>query len=461
MTQSMVTTFSPKLIQGIKTALPNVIAHSSKGSYVFTECGRKYIDFSCGIGVTNLGHCHPGVTAAAQKAVGTLVHAQQNIMKHRPMMDLIQNLAHIPFCRDSGLDAWYFWNSGAEAVEASVKLARQATGRPNIVAFNLGYHGRTYGAMALTTSGTIYRAGFGPLMSGNIIAPFPYITQGPYAVDGAAKAWPKHSNTVDGFAYWGAAPDKIAEMDTDRCISQLELILKTQSAPSETAAFLIEPVQGEGGYIPCPPGFLSKLRELCDRHDILLIADEVQTGFGRTGKMFACEWLDGGVRPDILIMAKGLGNGFPISAIASRYELTAKQPPGSMGGTYGGNAVSCAAALAVLEAFKTENVLQNAQEKEIELRTLLASKVTNKFPGLVREVRGKGLMVGVEFNPLPGFSVGETAYKITAACHRRGLLILNCGPYDTMRFIPPLNISSQELKEGMDIFEDSVKEVVA
>lgn len=180
---------------------------------------------------------------------------------------------------------------------------------------------------------------------------------------------------------------------------------------------------------------------------------------GRTGTMFACEWIDGGVRPDILTMAKGLGNGFPISGIATRSDLSAKQPPGSMGGTYGGNAVSCAASLAVLEAFKSEGVLDNVAAKEPELRVMI-QQVAKKFPGLVREVRGKGLMIGVEFNPLPGKAAGETAYAITSACHKRNLLILNCGPYDTMRFIPPLNISSEVLKEGLDIFAQAVEDVV-
>jgi len=439
--------------------LPQYVVESSNRSYIYTECGRKMVDFSAGIGVTNLGHSHPGVTAAVQGAVGKLVHMQQNIMKHRPMINLIDRLADLPFSKHSGFDAWYFWNSGAEAVEASVKLARQATGKSNIIAFNLAYHGRTYGAMALTTSGTIYRAGFGPLMSGTVVAPFPYLTQGPFGVVGDKPVkWPLSAATVDGYSYWGAAPAEVAALDTERCLQHIELILRTQSAASETAAILIEPVLGEGGYVPAPPGFLKGLRSICDKNGILLIADEVQTGFGRTGTMFASEWLDGGVAPDIMTMAKGLGNGYPISGIATRSDLSDKQPPGSMGGTYGSNAVCCAAANAVLDAFEREGVLENVAARETELRTLL-SGLSAKVPGLFREVRGKGLMIGVELNPLPGFKVGDTAYKVMAECHKRDLVILACGPYDTLRFIPALNVNSKELNEGFAIFADAVTHV--
>lgn len=363
---------------------PSLIAASHKGSYVTTECGRKFLDFSSGIGVTNIGHCHPGVTAAVTKAVGTLVHSQQNIMRHRPMLNLIDKLSSLELSKKAGFDSWFFWNSGAEAVEAAVKIARQSTGRPNIIAMNLGYHGRTYGTMALTTSGTIYRAGFGPLMGGTFFTPFPYVSRGPYGAEDANKAWPKH-NTIDGYEFWGAAPRDVVDKDTRRCLDALELLLRTQTAPSETAAILIEPVLGEGGYVPSPPGFMTGLRKICDKHGILLVADEVQTGFGRTGTMFASEWIDGGVNPDIIISAKGLANGFPLSAVATRSEISAKQSPGGMGGTYGGNAVCIAASLAVLEAFEQENVLKNSLDRAKELRTVLKT-VHERAPGLVREV---------------------------------------------------------------------------
>jgi len=449
----------PRLIHGSKQYLPNTIVKSSKGSHVFSECGRVFVDFSSGIGVTNLGHCHDGVSTAVKLAVDTLVHAQQNIMKHRPMLDLIEKLSNLDFTKASQLDAWFFWNSGAEAVEAAVKLARQATARPNVIAFNLGYHGRTIGTMSLTTSGSIYRSGFSPLNSGSIFSPFPYLTQGPYGINGAHKAWLPTHDTVDGHAYWGSAPEAVAAQETQRCLDALELILRTQSAPSETAAILLEPVQGEGGYVPSPPGFLAGLREICDKHYILLIADEVQTGFGRTGTMFASEWIDGGVHPDILITAKGLANGYPLSAIATRTDIAAKQPLGSMGGTYGGNAISCAASLAVLNAFEAENILENIPARELIIRKRVM-ELMKKFPGLIREVRGKGLMIGLEFEPLPGKKAGETAYAIMTECHRRDLLVLACGPYDCIRFIPALNIDLDTLNKGLDVFAEAFAEVV-
>ncbi len=452
-----VSTFAPRLNHGVKHMFPNLVASSAKGSYLQTECGRRFLDFSAGIGVTNLGHSHPGVTAAVQGAVGNLVHAQQNIMRHRPMINLIEKLANLDFSKSAGLDSWYFWNSGAEAVEAAVKIARQSTGRPNIIGMNLGYHGRTYGSMALTTSGTIYRAGFGPVMSGTFVAPFPYVTRGPYGRNDAPKNWPKH-NTVDGYEFWGAAPREVVDMDTERCLEAIELMLRTQTAPSETAGIILEPVLGEGGYVPAPPGFMTGLRKICDKHGIMLIADEVQSGFGRTGSMFACEWIDGGIRPDILISAKGLANGYPLSAVATRSEISAKQPPGSMGGTYGANAVSCVASLAVIEAFEKENVLKQTMESEKLFRTAIKD-VNQRAPGFVREIRGRGLMLAAEFNPIPGMNPGYTAGAVATACHNKDLLVMSTGPYDTIRFMPPLNIAKDDLLKGAKLFLDAVEEV--
>lgn len=445
----------PRLFQGVKQLVPDLVVKSSKGAIVSTECGRKFLDFSCGIGVTNLGHCHAGVTRAVQKAAGELVHAQQNIMRHRPMVDLIDRLAALPFAQNSNLDSWFFWNSGAEAVEAAVKLARQATNKQNIIAVNLGYHGRTYGTMALTTSGTIYRNGFGPFMGGVAVTSFPYVSQGPY---GKPDLFAHQSFGAD-YTYWGASSRAVAELDSARCLEQLELLLRTQVAPAETAAVLLEPVLGEGGYLPTPPGFLSGLREICNRHNILLICDEVQTGYGRTGTMFASEWLDGGVKPDILICAKGIANGFPLSAVATRSELSAKQPPGSMGGTYGANAVSCAAALAVLDAFRDEKVLDNvARSQDIMLNHF--KTIQSKVPsGFIREVRGRGLMFGVELNRLPGGAFGAAASAVVYACQKKDLLLLSCGPYDTIRLIPPLNVTTDELNRGMDIFTECLTDV--
>jgi len=457
------------LIKGVKNMLPYV-AKSSKGHLVYTQCGKTLLDITCGIGVTNLGHCHPKVTAAAQKACETLVHAQQNIMRHEPMMQLINNLATTKLAKSAGLDAWFFWNGGSDAVEAAIKIARQATGRQNIITMNLGYHGRTFLTMGLTASGTIYRSGFGPLPSGIFPAPFPYVTRAPGAGVNTSPAY--NSDAADAPA-WGFESQALADAEVGRCLREVELMLRTQTSPTETAAIIIEPVLGEGGYVPPPPGYLKGIRELCDRTGILLIMDEVQTGFGRTGTMFASEWLH--VRPDILVCAKGLANGFPLSAVGTRKELSDKQPPGSMGGTYGGNGVSCAAANAVFDAIKDENVLENSMARGVEARRHLA-KIAAQFPGLIREVRGRGLMIGVEFNAAAGmhttendgnlffkngaFTYGQFAGVVAAKCWERNMLILTCGPYDVLRLIPPLNISAEDLKTCMEVLEAAVAAAV-
>lgn len=366
------------------------------------------------------------------------------------MIDLIHRLSCLNISKSASLDSWFLWNSGSEAVEAAIKLARHSTGKQNIIAFNLGYHGRTMGTMALTSSSTIYRAGFGPLMNGVYFAQFPYL------LPSSSRSHDHIDVTSLHYNYWGVSPLDVMNLETKRCLDSLELLLRTQTSPSETAAVILEPILGEGGYIPCPPGFLKGLREVCTKHGLLLIADEVQTGFGRTGTMFACEWIDNGVNPDIIVMAKGLGNGFPISAMGSRSDLTIKQTPGSMGGTYGGNAVGCAAALAVLETFECENILANVNQKHHELVSNL-QRIQVKYPHVIREIRGKGLMIGVEFfTSTKGYGAAATA--IAQACHRRDLIVLSCGPFDTIRFIPPLNITSNELMQGIDIFELAVEE---
>jgi len=248
-------------------------------------------------------------------------------------------------------------------------------------------------------------------------------------------------------------------MEVERCLKQMELLLATQTSPSETAAILLEPVQGEGGYLPCPPLYLKGLREICDKYGILLICDEVQTGFGRTGTMFASEWLDGGIKPDILVCAKGIANGYPLSAVATRSELSATQTPGSMGGTYGGNAIGCAAALAVLDAFENEQVLANVARQETETMNHLSLLKRTEAGSMIREIRGKGLMIGVEFERLSNNKSGATAAAVIQECLKRELLMLQCGPYDTVRLIPPLTVSTEEVQRAMSIFSEAVTAV--
>lgn len=290
------------------------VMESGSGSYVTMVGGRKFLDFTTGIGVAGLGHCHPAVTKAVQKQAGTLVHGQINIAFQKPYLELVESI--LPLMPHKSLDTFFFWNSGAEAVEAAVKLARQATKKQNVIVMQGSYHGRTFGTMAMTRSKTVYGQNFAPLMTGVFSVPFPYCKRCSIA---------SHSDGKYGFENCCMDP-----------VAQLELLLKRETAPSDTAAIFIEPVLGEGGYVPPPAGYLAKVREICDKNGILLVADEVQSGYGRTGKMFAIEHWD--VRPDILIMAKGIANGFPLSGIVSRKELMDMQNPGSMGGTYAGNA---------------------------------------------------------------------------------------------------------------------------
>ena len=333
------------------------------------------------------------------------------------------------------LDTFFFWNSGAEAVEAAVKLARHATRKQNIIVMQGSYHGRTFGTMAMTRSKTIYGDGYAPLMPGVFSVPFPYCAQ----CSVAAASGGTHS--------------------FDNCcmdpVLQLELLLKRESSPADTAAIFIEPVLGEGGYVPPPPQYLAKVREICDRNGILLVADEVQSGFGRTGKMFAIEhW---GVRPDILIMAKGIANGLPLSGIVSRKELMDKQKPGSMGGTYAGNAVSCAAGVAVAKAFQEERVLENVAARGRELRGMLEGCQADPKTGeIIYDVRGLGLMLALECKPGGGY-----ASKIQAKCMERDMLVLTTSIYDTLRFIPPLNITKEDMAKGCQIIKEAIEEVAA
>ncbi|KAI4144036.1 MAG: hypothetical protein L6R39_004342 [Caloplaca ligustica] len=410
--------------------LSNEIIESGSGSYVTMTSGRRMLDFTCGIGVTNLGHCHPGVTAAAQSQAGKLVHGQINIAFQKPYLELVQSL--LPLMPHPSLDTFFFWNSGSEAVEAAVKLARHATKKQNIVVVQGSYHGRTFGTMAMTRSKTIYGQNYAPLMPGVFSVPFPYCAQCSISAHSGGK-----------YSFSNCCMDPI---------NQLELLLRRETAPSDTAAIIIEPVLGEGGYVPPPPHYLAKVRDICDKNGMLFIADEVQSGFGRTGKMFAIEhW---GVRPDILVMAKGIANGFPLSGIVSRKELMDMQNPGSMGGTYAGNAVSCAAGVAVAKAFREEGILENVAARGAELRATLEE--AGKATGIAHDVRGLGLMLALECKPGHGY-----ASKLQAKCMEKDMLVLTTSIYDTIRFIPPLNISKEDMERGCRIIREAIEEVAA
>ena len=405
----------------------NFVAERAEGSYIYTTDGRRLLDFTCGIGVTNTGHCHPKVVEAIREQAGLFLHAQANIVIHQPMLRLIEELRKIV---PPSIDGFFFSNSGAEAIEGAVKLARVATGRQNVIVFSGSFHGRTAGTMALTTSKTIYRAGFGPLPSGVFVAPFPY-------------------------AFRLGMTD---EQASEYALEHLEYLLASQTAPKETAAILIETVLGEGGYVVPPFPFMKGLREICDRHGILLIFDEVQAGFGRTGKWFAFEHFD--TVPDIITAAKGIASGLPLSGVFSRLDLMKKWDVGSHGGTYGGNAVACAAGVATIRAMREENMLENVTERGVQLMTGLR-KLQEEY-SQIGDVRGKGLMIGTEFivDGKPD-KAKPLAKEIIHAAEDRGLLLLSCGTYDnTVRWIPPLNVTSEQINDGLQIFESALQEVI-
>jgi 4-aminobutyrate aminotransferase len=409
------------------TRIFNFVAECAEGSYIYTTDGRRLLDFTCGIGVTNTGHCHPKVVAAIREQAGLFLHAQANIVIHKPMLRLIQELRQIV---PSPIDGFFFSNSGAEAVEGAVKLARAATGKQNIIVFSGSFHGRTAGTMALTTSKTIYRAGFGPLPSGVFVAPFPYAFR------------------------LGMSEEQASQY----ALEQLEYLLASQTAPKETAAILIESVLGEGGYVVPPASFMRGLREIANRHGILLIFDEIQSGFGRTGRWFAFEHY--GVLPDIMTVAKGIASGLPLSGVFAPLDLMRKWEVGSHGGTYGGNAVACAAAVATIQAMREEKMLENAQARGQELMNGLR-RLQEEYPQIA-DVRGLGLMIGTEFVVEGRPEKAKPLTKaILHAAEERGLLLLTCGTYDnTIRWIPPLNVTREQIQEGLRIFEEALKAVL-
>jgi len=420
-----VDTHSLDLISPVWTRYTPIVAERAEGAIVYDRDGTRYLDFTCGIGVTNTGHCHPQVVRAIQEQAAKLLHGQANIIFHLPLLELVEELRTVV---PPALDSFFFSNSGAEAMEGAVKLARHATGRPNVIVFQGSFHGRTALTMALTTSKTIYRAGFQPLPAGVFVAPYPYAYRYGWSLE-----------ETEAF-----------------CLRELEFLLKTQTAPSETAAVIVEPVLGEGGYVVSPPGFLTGLRRICDERGILLIADEIQSGFGRTGQWFAVEHF--GVVPDVMTMAKGLASGLPLSAVAARRELMERWVPGSHGGTYGGNAVACAAAVATIRTIREEKLLENAQRMGAQLMDGLR-RLQAQHP-VIGDVRGLGLMVGAEFTAPDSTPATALAKAVVKGCLKRHLMLLTCGPWDnTIRWIPPLIVTLEQIEEALATFQDTLAEV--
>ena len=396
---------------------------SGSGCVVRTAGGVEYLDFTAGIAVASTGHCHPRVVEAIQQQAAQIIHAQANCYRSPLPEQLATRLAQIT---PSSIDTFFFTNSGAEATEAAVKLARHATGRPNVIVVQGGFHGRTYLTMAMTTSKVGVRAGYQPLPAGIFATAFPR----PFA--------------------WKV--DETAAVE--RALAELRLLLLTQTAPSETAAFVMEPVLGEGGYLPAPVGFVRGAAEICAEHGILFVADEVQTGFARTGRMFAVE--HAGIEPDIIVMAKGIASGFPIAAIGARSELMARWNRGAHGGTYGANPIGCAAALATIDVILEEQLVIRSAARGRRLTDGLHA-IQSRHPG-VGDVRSLGLMVAVELVKADGTPDAARTSAVLAHClEEHHLVLMSCGADgNVVRFMPPLVVSETEIDQAIAAFDSAL-----
>ncbi len=407
-------------LSGVWFQATDLAVVEGRGCSVFLADGTEYLDFTSGIAVTSTGHCHPKVVAAIQAQAAKFIHSQVNCYRNPIVGQLADRLAEIT---PDGIDQFFFSNSGAEATEAAVKLARQATHRPNIIVMEGSFHGRTMLTMAMTTSKTGYRVGYQPLPAGIFVTPFPRAFE------------------------WGCSESEASA----RALKALRHLLKSQTAPDETAAIVIEPVMGEGGYIPAPDEYLEGLRDICDETGILLVADEVQSGFGRTGKMFAIEHSD--VRPDIMVFAKGIASGFPIAGIGASADLMGKWVQGSHGGTYGGNPIGCAAALATIDVLTNDGVVENAAARGEQLLTALRARQAD-HPGLA-DVRGRGLMVATEFVDRDGNPDAATVARIIEVARREHhVLLMNCGTNNNIvRWMPPLVVTADEIDRAVAAFQ--------
>jgi 4-aminobutyrate aminotransferase len=399
-----------------------------EGHRLYDTDGRAYLDFANGIAVTALGHRHPRVTAAIHAQVDKLVGPINAIGYTEPISDLAAALAAT---FPDPLDSVMFLNSGSEAIDGALKMARRVTGRPGIIAFRGGFHGRTFGATSVTTSNLNYRTGYEPLLPGVYFAPYPM-------------AYPEFGGDEEAAS--------IASL------AILGSLLSTVVAPSTVGAILIEPVLGEGGYVPAPASFLQALRALADEHGILLIADEVQSGYGRTGAMWAFE--HAGIVPDVVCVAKAIANGLPLSAIVSSRDLQERWGRGAHGSTYGGNPVACAAGLAVLATIADEDLIANARARGAELVTGLGKIAAED--DRIGDIRGTGLMIGVEFtrDRVTSEPDGTLPDRLMAASADAGLLVLTCGRvHEVIRWIPPLDVTAAEIAEAVEIFGETLASI--
>jgi 4-aminobutyrate aminotransferase len=417
------------VVPGVWARYTDIDVDRGEGSWLVDRHGRRYLDYTSGIGVTNTGHAHPRVVAAIQSQAAKLLHAQQNIVYHQPGLQLHERLAGL---LPGGPWQAFLSNSGAEAVEAAVKIARVSTGRTPIVAFRYGFHGRTAQAMALTTAKHTIRSANEPIVGSVYHADLPYCYRAPTGAHDPA----------DCSCDWEGS---------------LELLFHQMVDPDRVAAVIVEPVIGEGGYIVPPPSFLPRLREITAAHGMLLVVDEVQTGFGRTGAMFAHQ--HAGVEPDVVIMAKGIASGLPLSGILARRELMDAWPPGTHGGTYGGNVVACAAAMATLDTIEQEGLIANARERGAQLLAGLR-ELQSRHP-VIGDARGLGLMLAMEL-VRPGVGDGRepnpAALKhVLGAALERQLMLISAGPYgNVVRIIPPLVTTADEVDLALGIIDEAL-----
>ncbi len=408
--------------RGLATAHP-LIAERAKGAELWDREGRRYIDFAGGIGVMNVGHAHPRVMQAVLAQLERLTHTSFQVLMYESYLRLAERICSVvpgDFPKKA-----IFFSTGAEAIENAVKIARAATGRPAVISFRGSFHGRTLLALTLTGSVIPYKQSFGPYAPEVYQAAFPYEYRG-----------------------WS----------TEQALASLEDVFSSEVAPQRVAAIVIEPVLGEGGFVPAPAAFLRALRDLTERHGILLIADEIQTGFGRSGRFFAIE--HAGVAPDLVAVAKSLAAGFPLSGVIGRADVMDAPDPGGLGGTYGGNPVACAAALAVLDVMHDEGLPERARG--------IGEKLEERMRGwaaehrLVGDLRVLGAMAGLELVSDRGTrapAAAETA-RILSLARDRGLILLRCGiHHNVIRTLMPLTIPDDLLEEGLDILEAALEEV--
>jgi 4-aminobutyrate aminotransferase len=404
-----------------------IIVDRAEGSWVFATDGSKWLDFVMGIAVVNTGHCHPMVVAAVREQAARIAHCQTGIYRHQPMLELNARLVEI---LPEGIDTLMYANSGAEAVENAVKLAKQATRRPGTIAFQGAFHGRTHLTMSLNDSGVSYRGHHEPLTGGVYHARYCYPFRTPVSEDPTAFA-----------------------------IEDVRRVLRTEIYGDDVAAILVEPIQGEGGVVVPTKEFMQELRSIADEIGALLIFDEIQSGMGRTGRWFCLE--HHGVRPDIITMAKGIASGYPLSAIAAPKELWDRCLPGSMGGTFGGNAVACAAGVATVDAMRDDGMLANAATQGDKLAAFFRGK-QERYP-CIGEVRGRGLMLAIEC-VLPGTKEPDAAAAkaFIAEAGRRNLILLGAGAFgNCVRFVPALNISDADLDVALGIFDECAEAAFA